>query len=307
MKLIVLISILISTTTLANSEVDCDGLCGQKIATEFDNSLIQALSNITRFSTPKGYPDTLANDPRKVRSASSPSWLAAVGRSVSNTSSTTKEQCTLSIVTDSPEKDGIIAVTAGHCVDHWSTGGGKFEVGSNESTFTTNSGKTIKRSITQVLKAEMNPGDYAIVKLNAPISRKEIKPLLNAPYAYQDLLDEEMFGEKFKPFATMAGHSADKGLGKKGKVLTYDEKCRLNGGASGMKKGYCHSYEGASGGPVVVTVALGDMADEDYQIGTQHYFVGSIVGGRSADDYSKTMFTETTHYTSVLDKILASH
>ena len=304
MKTLVLLFTLITAQAFAGA--DCDGVCGREIASELNSPLLQALSNITRFSN-KGFPETQANDPRKVRGASSPSWLAAVGRSVSKTSATTQEQCSLSIIADAPGKDGIIAVTAGHCVDHWVTGDGSFQVGQNESTFTTNSGRTIKRSIVEVLKAETHQGDYAIVKLNAPIKNSDIKPLLNAPYDYSDLLDEDMFGEKFKPYATMAGFSADKGLGKKGKVMTYDEKCRLNGGASGLKKGYCHSYQGASGGPVVVTVALGDMADETWQEGTQSYFVGSIVGARAGDDNSKTMFTETTHYTKTLDKILADH
>lgn len=263
----------------------------------------QNSSQITYYSNDT-FPDTLDNDPRLVRSASSPTWLAAVGRSISNTSSTDKEQCTISIIADSPEKDGIIAITAGHCVDHWVTGNGTFKIGPNETVFTSNSGKVIKRSIAKVLKAELYKGDYAIVKLNAAIDKEDIKPLLNAPYHYSDLLDKELF---HKPYATMAGYSADKGKGKKGKVLTYHEKCQLNGGGSGQKKGYCYSYRGASGGPVVVTVALGDMADEPWQEQKQSYFVGSILGARGGDNNSKTLFTDTTHYTRILDKILASH
>jgi len=42
-------------------------------------------------------------------------------------------------------------------------------------------------------------------------------------------------------------------------------------------------------------------------LGTQHLFVGSIVGGRGSEDASQTMFTETTHYSYTLDKILAEH
>lgn len=271
-------------------------------------TLVLLLSLITTYSfADKGFPETLANDPRIVRHSSSPQWLAAVGRLVTKISATKNEQCTLSIIADSPEKDGIIAVTAGHCVDHWVNHGEDgwiYKVKQNKVVFTTNSGKTIERSIAAVLKAELNPGDFAIVKLNAPIKRTEIHPLMNAPYDYSDLMDKEMF---HKPFATMAGYSADKNKGKKGRVLTYHKACQLNGGASGLKKGYCYSYEGASGGPVVVTVALGDMADELWQEKTRSYFIGSIVGSRSGDDYSKTMFTDTTHYTRTLDKILAAH
>ena len=300
MKAIIPLIILVTTQAFAGTA--CDKTCGQLISPEPQHSPFQPHANITPY-TSKGYPETLPNDPRLVRSSSSPKWLAAVGRSVSSTSKTTKEQCTLSIIADTPDKDGIIAVTAGHCVNHWAASDG-FDIGDNEVVFTTNSGKIIKRSIAKIFKAEMNPGDYAIVKLNAVIHKEDIKPLLNAPYDFADLLNDEFF---HNAYATVAGYSADKGKGKKGKVLTYHEKCKLNGGASGLKKGYCYSYEGASGGPVVVTVALGEMADEPWQETKQSYFVGSIVGSRAGDNHSKTMFTETTHYTRTLDKILAAH
>ena len=272
------------------------------------------------FAEDSGFPDTLPDD-----SSSSPKWLAAVGRMISHTSSTDQEQCTFALLNDRPWKDGIIGVTAGHCVDHWVTFGGKFVVEYNEITFTTNSGKTIKRTITEVLKAEMNPGDYAIVKLNAYIPRTDIQPLLNSPYDFSDIMNDEEFSQEFKAFATVAGFSADKGLGQKGKVMTYHENCKLNGGARALKKGYCYAYEGASGGPVVGTVALGnyrmgdidtgfsddntgDIADDLQLAGTtQHFFMGSIVGGRGGDTAAKTMFTENSHYSTSLDNALAAH
>lgn len=301
MKALILLITLVTTQAFADTV--CDKDCVQTITTKLRHPAFEDLSNIIQYSG-EGYSDTLPNDPRLVRSSSSPKWLAAIGRSISNTSAKTKEQCSLSIVADSPEKDGIIAVTAGHCVDHWYQGNGGFKVGKNKTTFTTNSGKKIERSIVDILKAETHIGDYAVVKLNAPIKNADIKPLLNAPYDYADLLDGETF---HKPYATYAGYSADKGIGQKGKVLTYHERCQVNGGASGKKKGYCYSYPGASGGAVVVTVALGEYADEPWQETTQTYFVGSIVGGRQGDNFSKTLFTETTHYTRLLDKILAAH
>jgi len=260
------------------------------------------------YAEESGFPETQSGDLRKIRTANSPEWLAAIGRFVSTLSATKKEQCSLSIVADHPDKNGIIAVTAGHCVDHWYEGSGRYRVGKNEVVFKSNSGKLIQRKITAVLKSEMHPGDYAIVKLNAAIKNIDIKPLLNAPYDYSDLLYGEYWQQDFKPYATMAGYSADKQLGQKGKVLTYHEKCRVNGGANGLKKAICYSYRGASGGPLVVTVAIGDeMSDEPWQVGVQSYFVGSIVGARGEDDHSMTMFTETTHYARTLDSILASH
>jgi len=231
----------------------------------------------------------------------------------SRISTTEQEQCSLTLINDRPQKDGIIGITAGHCVDHWYIDLGKFDIGHNVITFTSNSGKIIKRSIIEVLVTEMDSSvDYAIVKLDSSIARADLKPLLHSPYHYSDLIHEDDFNEQFTSYATMVGFSADQGIGQKGRVMTYDEKCQLQGGARGLKKAYCHAYGGASGGAVVVTVALnedtGDIYDDLQLAGTtQHFFVGSIVGGRVGDNSSKTMFTENTYYYSRLIKILAAH
>ena len=262
------------------------------------------------FADVGGFPETQDGDPRHVRSKSSPSWLEAIGKIVTTNGAALAEACSVSLIADSPEKDGVIIVGAGHCVDHWASGNGGFAVGKHSITWTSSGGVAVKRTVAQIIEAEMVPGDYFIAKLDASIPRTSIKPLLNAPYDYFDMLDEEIFGVEaggpFDPYATMAGFSADTGLGQKGEVLTYHERCRLNGGERGLKQGYCYSYSGASGGPVVVTAALDDMSDEEWQTGTQNYFVGSIVGARSSDN-SKTMFTEATHYATTLDSILATH
>jgi hypothetical protein len=308
MKSLILLITLLSTPLFATDD-DCDSACYKNIASEFSSPFFQALTNIKNLSG-SAYPETMANDPRLVRSSSSPKWLAAVGRSVSKVSTKIEQQCSLSIIADAPGKDGIIAITAGHCVAHWASSNGEngFSVAHNQSTFTTNSGKKIKRSIEKVLHAETNLGDYAIVKLNAPIKHSDIKPLLEAPMTFDDLLDEENNTENFKPFATMAGFSGDKEKGQKGKVMTYHEKCLLNGGTSGKKKGYCTAYNGASGGAVVVTAKIVDyLTDETWQENEQSYFVGSIRSIEAGDDFDKTLFTPTTHYTKVLNKILASH
>lgn len=255
-------------------------------------------------------PETLPNDPRKVRSKQSPKWLEAIGLM-----KTPIGKCSINLVVDDIKKDGIIAVTAAHCVKQWRKGKNRYEIGPHSVIFTANSGSQFTRSITSVLHVEHVPGgaDFTIVKLDHSISKNKLKPLLNSPFDYADLLTEEIFRVSFEPFATMAGYSADKTLGKKGQVLTYHERCQLNGGSSGIKKGLCYSYEGASGGAVVVTVDLTALyeGEEDSTnpqfLRPQAYFVGTIVGRRSGDNYGKTMFTPTTHYTQIFDKILAAH
>lgn len=254
-----------------------------------------------------GFPAMEPGDDRLVRSSSSPKWLAAVGRQVNKLSKTTQEQCSLTLVADNPTKDGIIVVGAGHCADHWAAYNGGFDVEENSVTFQSNDGTKVTRRIVEVIKAETHKGDYFIGKLDRYISRSIISPLMNSPYDYSDMMDEEYFGKNFKPFATVAGYSADTGKGQKGTVLTYDEHAQLNGGARGLKKAYAWTYQGASGGPVVVTVDLDDMADEDWQVGRRTYFVGSVVGARMGDGPDKTMFTDTTYHTKTLDKVLADH
>lgn len=267
------------------------------------------------------YPAMVAGDTRQVRGSDSPEWLAAVGRSISNKSAKEAEGCSWSLITDSFNKDGMIILGAGHCVDHWNEGSGRYEVGPHRIFWQTNDGRQINRKIEKIFRAEMAHADYAIARIDRPVSRFDIKPLINSPYDYTDLMDQDMFGAGV--FATMAGYSADTGKGQKGEVLTYDRCRQVNGGQRGLKMAYCYSYEGASGGPIVVTLDLkkgppGQAEDEDVlwffeddlpgiDYGIHHFFVGTIVGARAGDDASKTMFTPTTYHTRILDKILREH
>jgi len=287
-----------------------------------------------------GYPETQSGDTRKVRNASSsPEWLAAVGRTLSQNSSKTMEQCSVSLLADNPHKDGVIVLGAGHCIDHWAAASGGFEVGKHSVNFITNTGKTIVRQLDQILKAETHQGDYFIGKLDRAIANSDIQPLLPSPYHYSDLVKFP-----YKTAAYIAGYSADKGIGQQGKVLTYGDCNRLAGGASGMKKAHgCYSYSGASGGPIVATIdfsnnepqlnpyiAMGcgkeackneweDFSDEEIFVdffqfdypwmkrAEYTFWFGIIVGARAGDDASKTLFTEASHFTRTLDKILATH
>ncbi|WP_201356414.1 hypothetical protein [Amphritea japonica] len=195
---------LITTQVFAGTA--CNKACEQSFTTNFHQPSFQNPSKITHHSG-EAYPETMANDPRKIRSITSPSWLEAVGSLTSTLRNGNTEQYTLSIVVDSPKKDGIIAITAGHCIAHWasSEGSNGFKVGYNEAIFTTNSGNSIKRTIAKVITAQMNPGDYAIVKLNEAISREVIKPLINSPIDYSDALDSDFFWEKVQALRYYCG------------------------------------------------------------------------------------------------------
>lgn len=285
------------------------------------------LLSLSGISWGAGYPEQQAGDTRKVRSATSPLWLEAVGQSTflkkGYDKPDTLEKCSWSIIADEFDKDGIIVSGAGHCIDHFASGMGGFDIDTpTPITWISNDGKTITRQMVEILLAETHQGDYVIAKLDSYIPKEDIQPLIVSPWSYLDLItDRELLGDDGLGFATAAGYSADTGMGQKGKVLTYDERCRLSGGASGLRKSYCYSYSGASGGPVVVTVTLTPRKiwdDEDTDIlyffddipnityGTYTFFCGTIVGSRTTDN-SGAMFTEIEHYIRKLRPILAGH
>lgn len=274
---------------------------------EHTYNVLKSLSGTIHF-TGNGYPEMDLGDTRKVRKSSSPGWLEAVGRIISVKSESKAQQCTLTLITDHPEKDGIIGVTAGHCVAHWAKSEGTYDVGSNSVTFKNKKGNKITRSISEVILAEMSEADYAIVKLDSSVDKLEISPLIASIYTYRTLLATDVNANGFLPFATMAGYSRDNGIGKRGSVLTYDEKCQLNGGTSKIKLGLCYTYPGASGGAVAVTVDLHeDMSLWDWQVGARTYFVGSIIGSFAGANNGETTFTPITYYIKELERVLANH
>ncbi|MDB4450968.1 hypothetical protein N9121_01300 [Pseudomonadales bacterium] len=296
-----------------------------------------------------------AGDDRLVRSASSPKWLEAVGKFVyvktpewqlKKGDPKEYKHCSVSLVSDTVGGDGQIVVGAGHCIVQWISGssmkqspyvnelrqtisGKHWErdtvhdwVFNKENTvfiFTSHSGKVIKRRLADIFFAETDKGDYFIGKLDSPIPYSQIKPLLNAPADYSDLLDKKEFPGAF---ATMAGFSRDSGRGQHGKVMTYDN-CKLAGGQNGKKMGHCFTYGGASGGATTVTIDLSKADDENADFWLEYieetlngkferkaytFWVGNIWGSRcNQAKTNRTFFTESTYHTRLLDAILHDH
>lgn len=294
-------------------------------------------------------------DDRLVRSASSPRWLEAVGKFVfvktpqwqlDKGEEKTYENCSVSLVSDTVGGDGQIVVGAGHCVVQWVSAGlskssryvealkatesgrywdsetlfdWEFDTENTVLIFTSHTGKVVKRRLAEIFFAETDKGDYFIGRLDRSIPYREIKPLLNAPADYDDLLNRDEFPGAF---ATMAGFSRDSGRGRHGKKMTYDQ-CMLAGGQSGLKMGHCFTYGGASGGATAVTVDLRRSSDENAAFWLEYFeetlngsferksytfWVGNIVGSRcSQAKMNRTFFTESTYHTRLLDAILRDH
>ncbi len=292
-------------------------------------------------------------DDRLVRTESSPEWLEAVGRMVSVTNASQADQgeekkhelCSVSLLSDTIGKDGQIVVGAGHCVDQWAAGEfrpspyvddyknthagehydrddmyfSNVEPHHTSITFTSSGGQKVERQLAQIFSAHMAHQDYFIGRLDRPIPYSQIKPLLNSPADYSDMLDQDEFPGAF---ATMAGFSADSGRGENGNKMTYDV-CMLAGGQQGYKMGHCYTYGGASGGATAVTVDLSKSDPETAEFWIEYiedtlngtferkeytFWVGNIVGSRcSQAKMNRTFFTESTVHTRLLDAILRDH
>ncbi len=291
-------------------------------------------------------------DDRLVRNANSPEWLEAVGQftfvktpmwQLKKGEAKEYESCSVSLISDTIGADGQIIVGAGHCIVQWvalyrkdspyiselrATQSGEhwghdqvhaweFNPADTVIMFTSQKGEVVKRRLAEIFFAETHKGDYFIGRLDRPIPYHKIKPLLNAPADYSDLLDQEEFPGAF---GTMAGYSRDSGGGKNGQVMTYDN-CILAGGMSGQKMGHCYTYGGASGGATTVTVDVAKSTDPEFWIEyfgealngkferkAYTFWVGSIVGSRCTQaKTNRTIFTESTYYTRLLDAILRDY
>lgn len=268
-------------------------------------------------SDPSPFPPMMPGDTREVRGSDSPKWLEAVGR-INTAKGNGRYACSISLVADRYGKNGSIGVTAGHCLSHWINGDGTFTPNEHNVVWASSNGEKVTRRIAEVYALETHKADFAIVRFNKPVPRQSIQPLIVAPWDYRDLLDPE----NLEPgaFGTMAGYSADTGKGQRGEVLTYDRCERLNGGVSGQIMGFCHAYRGASGGAVVVTVNVPDPSvggdrgmnaeilmdmNDTIKPGKHHFWVGSILGGRTNKVANRNLFTEATYHREILDPILA--
>jgi len=105
------------------------------------------------------------------------------------------------------------------------------------------SGAKLEARSVEKIVAGSAPGDWAILRLDRPITT--IEPLKMAPLVVTRYDTAHLL---------VAGYSADVELGRGGEVLTFDAKCKLT--RFERKKNVLHtnavSYFGASGGPAFV-------------------------------------------------------
>lgn len=221
---------------------------------------------------------TIPNDPREVfkgkSSSSDQHWMQAVGKmSLPNFEDPSKKKsCSASLVAERSQDDANVIVTAAHCLKHWMKGTQSNQDGS--ITFTTLEGSEVSRSFkaSDIIYQNYSDNDVAVIKLNQPIKKDVIKPLIVANQKVGHILSANESAKMVN-----AAYFNDITIGDRGKNLTHQE-CKMAGRT--FNKNYlsttCISYGGGSGSPLVMAVDRPDAKQQSE--GMEYLFVGSLVG-----------------------------
>lgn len=201
------------------------------------------------------------DDNRSVRTASSPKWLAAVGRFqtqwvVSETATQRKldgKDCSISLV-NLLVADSVAGITAGHCAvkimdfspESYDPKNPVIDPDVRQSvTFTTRNGKQIDRKISKIHYIAVSPRkDVAVVEFDRPVPVKDIEPLIvrtlekaytweykthkpdGTPIKGHDNPFDDIIDRSYPTTYGVAGYSGDTGKGRYGEVMTYNYPCQ---------------------------------------------------------------------------------
>ena len=181
-------------------------------------------------------------DSRQVRTASSPAWLAAVGRLQVPGSKFSegrrrhhREDCSATLVASRPGDRSDTIITAWHCLEFYHDLSkpirfllpGEAMTGPGREAYRVADGGGMR-------------ADWAILRLHSAIPRQ---------LAQAVLIDGDP-ADPLRPIS-MAGYSRDEGLGAGGEHLTVDLDCSITRQQSHSSESDCWAYKGASGGAVV--------------------------------------------------------
>ena len=181
-------------------------------------------------------------DTRQQLSPASPHWLRAVGKLHIPTikyeagrRSNHVEDCSATLVTVNALRKADTIVTAWHCLEH-------YRDLSKTIVFTLmpNQNEQVQRQAYRLADGGSMAADWAILRLERPITGTDIYPLKVNPVR----ADPQVL-------ITMAGYSKDKGKGKEGKSLSYDADCQIIAQRTNDSHSDCIAHKGASGGAVV--------------------------------------------------------
>ena len=181
-------------------------------------------------------------DSRQVQTASSPAWLAAVGRLQVPGSKFSdgrrrhhREDCSATLVARRPGDRSDTIVTAWHCLEFYHDLSKPIRFLLPGETMT-----GAGREAYRVADGGGMRADWAILRLHSAVPRR----LAQAVLVDSDPADPQ------RPIS-MAGYSRDDGIGAGGERLTFDLDCSISRQQSHSSESDCWAYKGASGGAVV--------------------------------------------------------
>ena len=182
------------------------------------------------------------DDSRQLRTASSPAWLAAVGRLQVPGSKFSdgrrrhhREDCSATLVARRPGDRSDTIITAWHCLEFYHDLSKPIRFLLPGETMTGPG-----REAYRVADGGGMRADWAILRLHSAVPRQ----LAQAVLVDADPADPQ------RPIS-MAGYSRDEGLGAGGERLTVDLDCSITRQQSHSGESDCWAYKGASGGAVV--------------------------------------------------------
>ncbi|MGB5867292.1 MAG: trypsin-like serine protease, partial [Arcobacteraceae bacterium] len=217
----------------------------------------------------------LTEDTRKAVTKSSPPWTHAVGRLIIPTKlqfinekqyTTKNKKCSATLVNLAPNTDSSIIVTASHCLTQYDKTAGplKFIIQNNKKIMIYRIANIEFDSKFQIKKMKTTT-DFAILSLHEPISTDDVKAMVIQKKSFADLQTRTV-----KNFGSLAGFSGD--IAQYGEKLTYDPNCRLKSYNSMYGASTCSGFNGASGGPIVLTTTNDDKNFKYYYVGVVSHF-----------------------------------
>lgn len=222
-------------------------------------------------------------DKRKVKTASSPSYLDAVGRLTIKTKKGHVSHCSASLVSGTPGASSNKLGSAAHCINEYANIKEKIDKPKKKDIAiitwaTTVRGQTITKNV-KILDFDFKT-DLMLLEIDSIIPFSKIKPLLLE--TEMEFSPKELILTQYPTQIISAGFNADSYRGEGGKVLTYDDSIDvkrvevedLTRGDSIVPKTV--TYSGASGGALIAKM---DLTEEDVSNPyNQMYLLGTLYG-----------------------------
>lgn len=195
-------------------------------------------------------------DRRELVGDDAPIWTKSIGRLIipkkitrisKRKYKTNFGKCSATLVSDGSYNKLRIIITASHCLTNYNETAGelRFVIKNRRGVVDYRRVSIYKDSNFNIKKLKTTT-DYAILILDKPISKKDIKPMLITKDSFTTLQKNNK-----KHFASLAGYSSD--IGDFGSSLTYDKRCKVKYFDKMYGASNCIGYKGASGGPIVMT------------------------------------------------------